>query len=265
MDPEIFKSRKNIDPRRNQEEVKIKRDEKTITIKDFVADKIYEEDYDTLVLSPGASPIRPNLEGINNKNVFTVRNVVDIERLSGFVKQNNLKDIAVIGGGFIGVEVAENLRLAGHHVSLVEFANQVMAPYDYDMAQILHKEMTDQGVDLILDDGLAKIGEDFIETNSGRRINAQAVVLAIGVRPETSLAEDADLEIGSTGDRKSTRLNSSHVAISYAVFCLKKKNLNQLTINPNRAFAYGIYINNRTKRPSDETLNIQRSPDNLSS
>ena len=199
MDPKIFKTRYNIEARVNQEVIKINRNEKTITIKDLMTEQTYEEDYDTLVLSPGASPIRPNFEGINNKNVFTVRNIVDIERLSGFVKQNNLKDIAVIGGGFIGVEVAENLKLAGHHVSLVEFANQVMAPYDYDMAQILHKEMTDKGVELILDDGLAKIGEDFVETNSGKRINAQAVVLAIGVRPETSLAEDANLEIGSTG------------------------------------------------------------------
>src|SRR5690625_3444470 len=111
MDPEIFKSRYNIEARVNQEVVKINRDEKTITIKDFVADKTYEEDYDTLVLSPGASPIRPNLEGINNKNVFTVRNVVDIERLSGFVKQNNLKDIAVIGD-------RKSTRLNSSHVAI---------------------------------------------------------------------------------------------------------------------------------------------------
>src|SRR5690625_2288171 len=199
MDPKIFKNRYNIEARVNQEVVKINRERKSITIKDLMADRIYEENYDTLVLSPGAAPIRPKLEGINNNNVFTVRNVVDIERLNSFIKQNNLKDIAVIGGGFIGVEVAENLQLAGHHVSVIEFANQVMAPYDYDIAQILHKEMTDQGIDLILDDGLAKIGEDFVETNSGKKINAQAVVLAIGVRPEISLAEDANLEIGNTG------------------------------------------------------------------
>lgn len=123
----------------------------------------YEADYDTLVLSPGAAPIRPNIEGIDSHNVFTVRNVVDIERLNSFVKQNEKQDIAVIGGGFIGAEVAENLQLAGHHVSLIEFADQVMAPYDYDMAQIIHKEMTDQGVDLILNDGLEKIGAGFVD------------------------------------------------------------------------------------------------------
>src|SRR5699024_9709137 len=161
--------------------------------------KIYEEDYDKLVLSPGASPIRPNLEGIVKSNVFTVRIVVDIEKLNTYIKQKGMKDIAVIGGGFIGVEVAENLKLADYNVTLVEFANQVMAPFDYDMAQILHKEMVDHGVNLVLDDGLAQISDGYIITNSGRKIDAQAVVLAIGVRPETNLAKEAGLEIGETG------------------------------------------------------------------
>src|SRR5690625_6179211 len=168
MKQDIFKNRYNIEARVNQEVVKINRDKKTISVKDLLADKTYEEQYDTLVLSPGASPIRPNLAGINNPHVFTVRNVVDIENINNFVKQNDIKDTAVIGGGFIGVEVAENLRLAGYNVSLIEFADQVMAPYDYDMSQILHKEIVDQGIDLILDDGLANIGKDYVETNSGR-------------------------------------------------------------------------------------------------
>src|SRR5699024_12690036 len=113
---------------------------------------------------PGAAPIRPNLEGINNSNVFTVRNVVDIENIQSYIKQKGIKDIAVIGGGFIGVEVAKNLKIADYNVTLVEFANQVMAPYDYDLAQILHKEMVDHGVELVIDDGLAKVCEDYIET-----------------------------------------------------------------------------------------------------
>src|SRR5699024_9478808 len=119
--------------------------------------------------------------------------------IQSYIKQKGIKDIAVIGGGFIGVEVAENLKLADYNVTLVEFANQVMAPFDYDMTQILHKEMVDHGVELVLDDGLAKIGEDYIETQAGKKIDADAVVLAIGVRPETTLAEEAGLEIGETG------------------------------------------------------------------
>lgn len=199
MNPNIFKQRYNIEARVNQEVIKINRDRKTITVKDLMTNKTYEAAYDKLVLSPGAKPIKPNLEGIHNDNVFTIRNVVDIENVSNFIKQKDLKDIAVIGGGFIGVEVAENLKLAGHNVSLVEFANQVMAPYDYDMAQILHKEMVDNGIELILDDGLTKIGDGYVETSSEKRIKADAVILAIGVRPETTLAEESDLEIGNTG------------------------------------------------------------------
>lgn len=199
MNPDIFRNRYNIEARVNQEVIGINREKNTITVNDLSADQTYEESYDKLVLSPGASPIRPDLEGINNPNVFTVRNVVDIQNINSYVKQKSIKDIAVIGGGFIGVEVAENLRLADYHVSLVEFADQIMAPYDYDMAQILHKEMVDHGVELVVNDGLQKIGDGYIETQSGRKIDAQAVVLAIGVRPETDLAKEADLEIGETG------------------------------------------------------------------
>ncbi|AST90901.1 MULTISPECIES: FAD-dependent oxidoreductase [Sutcliffiella] len=205
MSPKTFKNRYNIEARVHQEVVQINRDKKTITVKDLLTDSNYEESYDKLVLSPGASPIRPNLEGINNSNVFTVRNVVDIEKIHSYIKHNGVKDIAVIGGGFIGVEVAENLKLADYNVTLVEFANQVMAPFDYDMAQILHKEMVDHGVNLVLDDGLAKIDDGHIITNSGKQVDAQAVILAIGVRPETSLAKDAGLEIGETGSIKVDR------------------------------------------------------------
>ena len=160
---------------------------------------MYEEPYDKLVLSPGAKPIVPKLEGVDKEHVFTVRNVVDISRLKEYVDQEHVKDVAVIGGGFIGVEVAENLRLAGLNVTLVEFAPQILAPFDYDMAQILHKEMLDKGVRLVVNDGLAKIGDDYIETQSGKKFSAQAVVMAIGVRPETTLAKEAGLEIGETG------------------------------------------------------------------
>src|SRR5690625_2647968 len=199
MEPEVFKTRYNIEARVNQEVIYINRHKQTITVKILTSGETYEEPYDKLVLSPGAEPIRPNLEGMDNNNVFTVRNVTDIRHVNNFIKQKDLKDIAVIGGGFIGVEVAENLKLAGHNVSLVEFANQVMAPYDYDMAQILHKEMVDNGIELILDDGLTKIGDGYVETSSEKRIKADAVILAIGVRPETTLAEESNLEIGNTG------------------------------------------------------------------
>lgn len=202
LNPETFKRRYNIEARVHQEVIKINREKKTITVKNLLHDETYEESYDKLVLSTGAEPIRPRIDGADQKHVFTVRNVGDIENLNSYIKHEGIEDVAVIGGGFIGVEVAENLKLAGFNVSLVEYAPQIMMPFDYDMAQILHKEMLDKGVNLIVDDGLAKIGEDHIETNSGRKIGAQAVVMAIGVRPETRLAEEAGLEIGETGGIK---------------------------------------------------------------
>ncbi len=119
--------------------------------------ELVDETYDVLILSPGASPIVPKLPGTDLPHVFTVRNVVDIERLQNAIVEKDAQSIAVIGGGFIGVEVAENLRLAGKSVSLVEFAPQILTPFDEDMVQILHKELVDQGVKLVVGDGLATI------------------------------------------------------------------------------------------------------------
>ncbi|MEK5040418.1 FAD-dependent oxidoreductase [Sporosarcina sp. FSL K6-3457] len=218
MNPETFKKRYNIEARVNSEVIKINREEKTIIIQDLATEEFYEEAYDKLILSPGAAPIRPNkIEGINNPNVFTVRNVIDIQQLNGYIKEKSIKDVAVIGGGFIGVEVAENLRLADYNVSLVEFADQIMTPFDYDMAQILHKEMIDHRVNLIVNDGLAKIGEGFIETQSGKKIAAQAIILAIGVKPETQLAEKAGLEIGETG---AIKVNTNYVTSDSDIYAV---------------------------------------------
>lgn len=199
MTPQGFQTKYNIEARVQQEVVRINREQKTITIKDLKTNRDYEESYDTLILSPGASPIVPDLEGIHSKHVFTIRNVADIDRLNWYLQTDNVQDIAVVGGGFIGVEVAENLKLAGYNVSLVEFGQQIMATFDYDMAQILHKEMTDKGVQVIVNDGLAKVTPNNVTLNSGKQLKAQAVVLAIGVRPEIRLAKEAGLTIGELG------------------------------------------------------------------
>lgn len=217
MNPDSFESKYHIDARVNSEVVSINRSEKTVTVQNVVTGEKYNEEYDTLILSPGASPIVPNLEGVNLPHVFTGRNVVDIERLQKAIVEKDAKNIAVIGGGFIGVEVAENLRLAGRGVSLVEFVPQILTPFDEDMVQILHKEMVDQGVELIVNDGLAKISETVVTLNSGKEIHADIVVLAIGVRPETALAKEAGLDIGETGAIKvnqNYQTNDRHI---YAV------------------------------------------------
>ena len=199
MTPDSFESKYKIDARVNSEVVAINREEKTVSIYNTSTKETYKESYEVLILSPGASPIVPNLPGADSSHVFTVRNVVDIERLHKAIVEKDANNIAVVGGGFIGVEVAENLRLAGRDVSLVEFAPQILTPFDEDMVQILHKEMLDKGVNLVVGDGLAEITETQIKLNSGKEIDADIVVLAIGVRPETSLAVEAELAIGETG------------------------------------------------------------------
>ena len=254
MSPTAFKSKYNIEARVNAEVTSINRDAKTISVKNVETGDSYDESYDILVLSPGASPIVPNLPGVNLPHVFTVRNVVDIERLNNYVKSDDIKDFAVIGGGFIGVEVAENLRLAGYNVSLVEFGNQIMVPFDYDMAQILHKEMMDNGVNLIVNDGLAAIGEDYVETNSGKRITAQAVVLAIGVRPETSLAKEGGLEIGELGGIK---VNANYQTSDPSIYAVGDviEVYNRLTNKPSRLALAGP-AQRQARAAADHMYNI---------
>lgn len=202
MDPVAFKTKYNIDARTSSEVVRINRAEKTVTVRQLETNEEYEESYDKLVLSPGAAPIVPNVAGTNLPHVFTVRNVVDIEKLQRAIQQQDAQHITVIGGGFIGVEVAENLRLADRNVTLVQSAPQLLRPFDFDMAQILHKEALDHGVDLIVGDGLASITEEAVVLRSGKTVATELVVLAIGVQPETTLAKDAGLEIGETGGIK---------------------------------------------------------------
>lgn len=217
MTPQAFQTKYNIEARVQQEVIRINRMQKTVTITDLKTGVDYEESYDTLVLSPGASPIVPNLEGIHSEHVFTIRNVVDIDRLNRYLQTDNVQDIAVIGGGFIGVEVAENLKLAGFNVSLVEFGQQIMAPFDYDMAQILHKEMADKGVQVIVNDSLAQVAPDYVVLNSGKQLKAQAVVLAIGVRPETKLAKEAGLAIGELGG---IRVDANYVTSDPSIYAV---------------------------------------------
>lgn len=199
MSPEKFKAQYNIEARVSSEVLSIDRKNKEIEVKNYLTGDIYRESYDKLILSPGAKPIVPNIPGIDKVNVFTIRNVVDIDKLNRYVKELEAKDIAVIGGGFIGVEAAENLREAGYNVSLIEAMDQILKPFDYDMVQILHKEMYDKGINLIVGDKVENFEENKVVLNSGKKITAKAVVMAIGVLPEITLAKEAGLEIAQTG------------------------------------------------------------------
>ena len=200
MSPEKFKKSYDIDARVNSEVTAINRDKKTIEIKNTLTGDVHEEAYDVLVMAPGASPVKPrSIGGIDGKNVYTVRNVADIVHLKDGLEAAGAENTAVIGGGFIGIEVAENLAKAGKKVTVVEAMNQILAPFDYDMVQMLHKELLDNGVSLIVEDGVKTIEEKQITLASGKTVPVDAVILAIGVAPETGLAKAAGLEIGETG------------------------------------------------------------------
>ena len=207
MSPEKFKAQYNIEARVNSEVVSIDRGKKEVEVRDVLTGDIYREKYDKLILSPGAKPIVPNIPGIENVNVFTIRNVVDIDKLNRFIEEIEAKDVAVIGGGYIGVETAENLVEGGYNVSLIEATPQILKPFDYDMVQILHKEMIDHGVNLIVEDKVMRFEKDKIVLASGKKIGAKAVVMAIGVTPEVELAKSAGLEIGETG---AIKVNSNY-------------------------------------------------------
>ena len=192
----------NLDVRNLSEVTRINRNEETITVKNLLTNESYDESYDVLVLSPGAKPIVPPISGINEaKNVFTLRNIPDTDKIKNYVDYQSPKEAIVIGGGFIGLEMAENLVDRGVHVTLVEMANQVMAPLDFEMATIVHKHLIEKGVSLILEDGV-KSFEDFgkkIILASGKELETDMIILSIGVKPENSLAVEAGLNIGERG------------------------------------------------------------------
>lgn len=200
MTPESFRASYDIEVRVRNEVIAIDREGKKVTVRDLASGREYEESYDELILAPGASPICPrSLEGAQLPHVFTVRNVADIVKLDQYVRSNDARNVVVVGGGFIGLEVAENLREAGKTVSVVEAAPQIMAPFDFDMVQILQKELYDHEVSLYVGDAVQAITETQVVLASGKALEADAVVLAIGVAPETGLAKAAGLALGETG------------------------------------------------------------------
>lgn len=198
-----FTDRFRIDIRIEQEVTRVLPNVKQVEIKNLATGEVYIENYDKLVLSPGAEPLRPRIEGIENKKIFTLRNVPDTDMIKNYVNQEKPRRAVVVGGGFIGLEMAENLHELGIHVTVVEMSNQVMAPLDYSMAAIVHQHLTGKKVSLIVEDGVSHFEESsegvLVHLKSGKQIPADMVLLSIGVRPETQLAKEAGLSIGALG------------------------------------------------------------------
>ena len=219
--PESFFSRFHIHMKVHHEVTAIHPDSKTVSVKNLETGEIFEESYDKLLLSPGAKPVWPNLPGMNSDKLFTLRTVEDTFRIKEFVDQQRPKSAVMVGGGFIGLEVAENLRELGMEVTIVQRPKQLMNPFDADMASFIHSEVRKHGVKLALGYSV----EGFAEKNNGVEvllkdqpsIHADMVVLAIGVTPESSLAKEAGLALGMKGSILVNNRMETSVPDIYAV------------------------------------------------
>ena len=218
--PASFGKRFRIDVRVENEVIAIDPEKKTLTIRKADG-KEYEETYDKLLLSPGANPVKPPLEGIDSEGIFTLRNVENTDRIKAYITDKQVKRAVVVGAGFIGLEMAENLHHAGVAVSVVEMGNQVMAPIDFSMAAPIHRHLIEKGVSLYLEEGVTcfRRTEEGITVflKSGKTIPADMVLLSIGVRPATALAQQAGLELGETGGIRVDEHLETSVKDIYAV------------------------------------------------
>lgn len=201
--PESMWRRFRIDARIHSEVIKIKPDAKEVEVLDWQKGETYIESYDKLVLAPGAEPLRPNLKGINSKCIFTLRNIPDTFEIKEFIARKKPQRAVVVGAGFIGLEMAENLHLKGVNVTIVDVADHVIAPLDYEMAAIVHQHLKSKGVQVYLKDRVQSFTEHhdglFVHLDSGRRIQAEMVLLSMGIRPESKLAAEAGLQLGLHG------------------------------------------------------------------
>lgn len=198
---EAIEGKYNVQVRLRSEVLAIDKENNKVRVKNLETGEEYDESYDSLILSTGSSPIVPPLEGIDSPNTFTLWNMHDTDKVYDYIEKNDPKTAVVIGGGFIGVEMAENLADRGIEVSMVEMADQIMAPFDKDMALILENHMRQHGVNLYLGEGLESIqqGGKIVKLNTGREIQADLIMLSIGVRPNTALAKEAGLELNQRG------------------------------------------------------------------
>ncbi|MBX7360155.1 CoA-disulfide reductase [Clostridium chauvoei] len=203
--PEKMKSRFNIDVRINSEVISIDADKKTVKVNSRF-DGEYEENYDYLVLSPGAKPIKPNLPGIESNKIFTVRNVPDIDKIKHYVDNKNVKNAVVIGGGFIGIEMAENLKERGVHVTLIEAAPHILAPLDSEFSALVEKELNENCISIILEDRVTSFNDSGVDIkvnlSSGKEIVCDMLVSAIGVTPDTKFIKGSGINLGEKGHIK---------------------------------------------------------------
>lgn len=203
LTPQEMARRFRLDVRINTLVTALDLQSKNVQVKDLISGRVYAEPFDKLILSPGAEPVRPPIPGAEAEGVFTLRTIPDTYAIKEYADHIQPVRAVIAGGGFIGLEMAENLSLKGIGVSLVEMSDQVLAPLDWDMAAHIHQHLRQKGVDLHLSDGIQAIeseGQAFkVVLKSGKVLNVQLVVLSVGVKPDVALARSAGLRIGSSG------------------------------------------------------------------
>ncbi len=195
-------SKFNIDIRVFSEVTEIDPEAKNVTVKNLITNETYKETYDKIVISTGSLPVKPRIPGIEEaKNLFTLRNIPDMDNIIEFINTEKPRNAIVIGGGFIGIEMMENLVHLGMSVTLIEMAPQVMGMFDSEMSEMIHQIITDQGVQLILNDGVSEFKQqgNEIVLKSGAVVKADLIIFAIGVRPDNALAKTANLDLTDKG------------------------------------------------------------------
>ena len=214
--PESFRARFDIDVRVRNEVTAIYAEKKTIAIRNLETNTEYEESYDKLILSPGASPVLPPIPGANLPHVFTLRNIPDTFAIKAYIEEKHPKTAAVIGGGYIGVEMAENLKCAGLEVSVVELADHLIAPLDFDMAADVHRYVKEADVALYLNNGVVSISEHEVQLQNGS-VPAELVLMSVGVRPESAIAKACGIALNGRGSILVNSRMETNIADIYAV------------------------------------------------
>lgn len=219
--PEAMKERFNIDVRVRNEVISIDSHKRTVQVKNHITNTIYEENYDDLILSPGSKPLRPPIPGINGNNIFSLWTVPDVDAIHEYISKNKPKNAVVVGGGFIGLEMAENLYDRNINVSIVEAAEQVMGPMDYDMASLIHNHILSKNVHLYLGNGVKEFVSEGKKTKvilqDGKSIDADLIILSIGVRPNTEFIKNSSLKLNERGGIKVNEYLETSEAHIYAV------------------------------------------------
>jgi len=201
--PQALRDRYRIDIRVLHEVVSIDRGRRQVHVRDIATGRTYDESYDRIILSPGAEPFRPDIEGFDDERVFSLRNIPDSDRIKALVDRNRPRDAVVIGGGFIGIEMAENLAQRGVKTTILEMLDQVMPQLDYEMAGLVHAHLRDRGVALMLGEGLKSFAKEdgrlIVNTTKGRSVTCDLAILSVGIRPENRLAREAGLILSERG------------------------------------------------------------------